>query len=468
MSTHTPGTSPRLVNNPYPAQLNPGHTTEGTTQQASTDQRTTQPSVSQQSRPTPHFSMAIIGQQIVSGTTMTTGRAATTTTTTTNTTRTTTTMTTTTCPTYKNRCSPARDPAAGRPVSYKQILQLQNAGLSLLNDAIVRGDYEYALDLVDQGELPTNNFLPLQSGAGSRNRAISKLVFAGEQDSNKIDLHDIILGFTVQVTLQCPTQTQVINNGGADVHQVSTYGANALTMAITCGAPLEFINTLCEKAAKNDPEFVNRCDGAGRTALCMAAENGDLALIEVLMKAGAKLGAADWHGECAAVVKAARRNDTITLNKLFSYVSKELKDQKYLLNALNRLSSQSAILGLAQALHLKFPGLRGDLSQFTSLYLAGLPAESVARAFAEYGIICSDEQKFLWIANCQDPRSLAAPLDAVDEQFILKYIRQLRLACQPDPAIYDILVRRDPEFQALLTQSTFSNADLEELSRALD
>ncbi len=75
-------------------------------------------------------------------------------------------------------------------------------------------------------------------------------------------------------------------NAASPKGEIRNAGANALTLAILCDAPLDFIANLLTVAKKQYPAIVDQTDAAGRTPMMIAIERGDHKLIYLLLQNG--------------------------------------------------------------------------------------------------------------------------------------------------------------------------------------
>ena len=338
----------------------------------------------------------------------------------------------------------------------------------MLQDAIVRGDYEYALQLLDEGDRPENHFLPQKNRDIARDPVVCQLVWNKDRDKPSL-----VLDFVLTMANRCPFKS----SADYAIPDMGYYGANALTMAINARAPLHFISKLCEKALSEDPHFMERCDGAGRTALCMAAELGNQALTETLLNAGAKADALDGRGR-HAVILAAQANNVDALISLLKHskisCSPGCQDaDEWVKPFIERLDAD----GLAQVV-AAVPKEAGNVAGSIASVLLKSAHESEEHFCRLIGVFASlltnlELRDLAKNPMCGSVKILEALFDAIDAQYLQEHISDMRKAVFDERCMstlkrpYDLFASRDLRLQELLAKSSWSEVELVEMTDEL-
>ncbi|MDB5796786.1 MAG: hypothetical protein JWP36_688 [Paucimonas sp.] len=245
----------------------------------------------------------------------------------------------------------------------------------------------------------------------------------------------------------------------------------SLTMAIAAGAPRAHIVKLCEAASAQDAAMLDRCDSAGRTPLCIAVEIHDLALVDLLLKAGARPDAVDAGGRSPAML-AVLAKDSGALARLLRQGAR--LDPGALVSACMKLLDADAVLFLADAV----PHLATGISRALVLHLTRLAcrADKAFRPiFRRLVHLCADEDLLALAAGVigAKPRRLTTVLNAIPADVLHKNLRSLRqhAAVCSAPLAYDLLAERDPALAGLLAAKKLNPASAslvdDELRRAM-
>jgi len=226
--------------------------------------------------------------------------------TTANTTRTTTTTTPNTASladrqvkTHRDSSALTQAPSMSFPIKRHEwlasVLHVEKTGVPPLHHAILQADLKIARSLALAGANPLETIKPPLKQ--------SLALDAGGQP-----ILDLISAATKRdADISNPTLIQFIDSqkSQAPQGQLSFVGAHALTLFVLTGQDsTEFLPPLCKAALKQHKDALNTQDALGRTALCLAAESGDLAAIRTLAKHGVDLNRCNAQGKtpmfCAA------------------------------------------------------------------------------------------------------------------------------------------------------------------------
>lgn len=90
-----------------------------------------------------------------------------------------------------------------------------------------------------------------------------------------------------EIRNRCIVDLVNVMNQAAPKWDIRNAGANALTLALLCNAPLKFIAQLLTVAIEQYPAIANQADAANRTPMMIAIERGDDKLVSLLLKNGA-------------------------------------------------------------------------------------------------------------------------------------------------------------------------------------
>lgn len=165
----------------------------------------------------------------------------------------------------------ARQTAAMPADWISNLLHQEITGVTPLLKAINEGNHEFAMILLKNGALANTTIqIPLNESDPNIAPLFKQASFTSQESMN-----------------QCITDFASHLFNKAPKSQIRDIGANALTLAILRGADHAFINELISTAQTQDKFILDRPDGSGRTALCMAVENNDAPLIMLLLRAGA-------------------------------------------------------------------------------------------------------------------------------------------------------------------------------------
>lgn len=237
---------------------------------------------------------------------------------TTTTTSTATTTTTTTTPEYSQRPDAPNmqtRPSIGQSDLIKSLLNEQKTGVPPLHQAILDGDVEMAKALLASGAwVKTSIRPPLTLG----NQLTATLFSLGHPTKFR-EAHG---SDVVQVRNACIVDLAIEMQQSAPKEQIRNAGANALTLALLCGAPIDFIAHLLTVAKKQYPAIIDQADAAGRTPVMVAIERGDEQLISLLLEKGA-CGSSPNHLEAA--LNLCVRTGQPQLLALFTQISESGK-----------------------------------------------------------------------------------------------------------------------------------------------
>ena len=242
---------------------------------------------------------------------MTIGAATATDTATTTTTTVTTTTTTTSTSNRQVPASSATMPAMSLPTDRttwaNALLHHQKTGVPAMHQTIIDHDYEMALILLAAGADISACILPPLSekeAIDTDKRPAFTIVHASEKKSvlndDPNDEGERYGSFKVVPAYELSTANIVdfvlYAKSKAPQENLHHAGANALTLSLLSGAPLDFVRTLCESAASQQPSLLNSCDKLGRTPLGIAAAQGELPLVKLLLECKANPEVEDAQG----------------------------------------------------------------------------------------------------------------------------------------------------------------------------
>ncbi len=203
-------------------------------------------------------------------------------TTTTSTAYTTDTATTSTIPALSTPNAPTLQskPLSDRAALIEALLNEQKTGVPPLHQAIIDGDYEMAKALLASGAWVRTEIRPplamdpqltatlFSLGRPQKFRKTHGKASAHVRNRSIVDL---------AIAMQLAAPKQMVRNAGA----------NALTLALLCNAPLDFVEHLMASALKQYQGILDQNDATGRTPMSIAIENADTKLITLLLTKGA-------------------------------------------------------------------------------------------------------------------------------------------------------------------------------------
>lgn len=204
------------------------------------------------------------------------------------------TTTTTTTPEYSQRPDAPNmqtRPSIGQSDLIKSLLNEQKTGVPPLHQAILDGDFEMAKALLASGAwVKTSIRSPL-----TLDEQLTATLFSLGRPRKFRKAHG---SDVVQVRNACIVDLAIAMGLAAPKENIRNAGANALTLALLCGAPIDFIAHLLTVAKKQYPAIIDQADAAGRTPVMVAIERVDDQLISLLLKNGA-CGSSPKHLEAA-------------------------------------------------------------------------------------------------------------------------------------------------------------------------
>ncbi len=202
---------------------------------------------------------------------------------TTTSTSTTTTMTTNNEPVQRNRpTSPILQSRSEskRSAVIKALLNEQNTGAPPLHQAIADGDFELAKVLLASGAWVKTEIRP----PIRLEEELTAKLFSLGRPKNFREKHG---ADAKQERNKCVVDLVVNMEQAAPQWRIRNTGANALTLALLCNAPLDFIEHLLAVSKQQFSAIVDQADAIGRTPISIAIEHGDPALITLLLENGA-------------------------------------------------------------------------------------------------------------------------------------------------------------------------------------
>lgn len=167
-----------------------------------------------------------------------------------------------------------------RSTLIKALLNEQNTGAPPLHQAIADGDFELAKVLLASGAWVKTEIRP----PIRLEEELTAKLFSLGRPKNFREKHG---ADAKQERNKCIVDLVVTMEQAAPQWRIRNTGANALTLALLCNAPLDFIEHLLAVAKQQFAAIVDQADAIGRTPISIAIEHGDPALITLLLENGA-------------------------------------------------------------------------------------------------------------------------------------------------------------------------------------
>lgn len=174
------------------------------------------------------------------------------------------------------------------------LLHHQKTGVPAMHQTIIDGDYDMANMLLAAGaDIGTCILSPLaeKEAIDTDKRPAFSIVHANEKKSDPTEAVDDEQKYFTSFKFIPPPElstAQIVDfvlhlKSKAPQENLHYQGANAITLALLSSAPMDFLRTLCETAARQQPALLSTRDKLGRTPLTIAAADGNLPIVKLLL-----------------------------------------------------------------------------------------------------------------------------------------------------------------------------------------
>jgi len=195
------------------------------------------------------------------------------------------------------------------------LLNEQKTGIAPLHQAILDGDFEMARALLASGAwVKTEIHPPL-----NLENQLTTTLFSLGRPKKFLKTHS---ADATQVRNKCVVNLALKIQEAAPACKVQNIGTNALTLALLCDAPTEFIEDLLAVAKKQYPAILDQPDANGRTPMMVSVERGDANMVSLLLQQGA---CANWQNNVNPVLDLCISTGHPQLLKLFHGISDSSK-----------------------------------------------------------------------------------------------------------------------------------------------
>ncbi len=206
-------------------------------------------------------------------------------------------------------------PASERSSLIRALLNEQKTGVPPLHQSILDGNFVMAKALLASGAWVKTEIRPPLN----LENQLTATLFSLRKPDRFLENHSTD---ATQVRNHCIVDLALKMQEASPAYKVQNVGANALTLALLCDAPIEFINDLLAVAKNQYPAILDQPDANGRTPMMIAVERGDANMVSLLLQQGA---CANWETNVKTVLDLCISTGHPQLLALFHGISDSSK-----------------------------------------------------------------------------------------------------------------------------------------------